>query len=461
MALNVDARDPKMAIMENEWPLLDALLGGTRTMRAAAKTYLPKQPKEDQEDYDYRLSVATLLPVMERTCTVMAGKPFAKEVTLSKETPDVLVELCDNIDGMGRSLHSFASDVFNHSAIKYGFGGILVDYTKTDGQARTMADEKAMGARPYCVHIKEKQILGWLVGDVQGKPGLTMLRIAESKEVPEGDYGTKIVERVRVLRPGSFEVWEKQTNGTFSKVEEESGTTTLPFIPFVPVYGIRVGFMIGMPPMLNMAYLNVKHWQNESDQDDSARFARKRLLVFSGLNNKEEMVMASSSAVTLPPNATATVLQGSAESVTVGRSELTSLEQQMIQIGAEILVANTSGPARTATESANDAEANKSSLQSIAENFEDALDLVLDYMAAWLNIERTAKVTLFKDFAANSLSEAGAQVIVSLQQAGLISKETAIKEMQRRGVLSPDLDSVAETERVAAEGPRLGMIGDE
>ena len=131
----------------------------------------------------------------------------------------------------------------------------------------------------------------------------------------------------------------------------------------------------------------------------------------------------------------------------------------MIQTGAELLVAQPGQ--RTATEASNDAEANKSALQSIVENYEDALDLVLDYMAAWLGIDRTAKVTLFKDFAAQNLTEAGAQMIVSLFQAGLLSKETAIKEMQRRGVLSPDLDAEAEFDRIASEGPALGTIGGE
>ena len=46
--------------------------------------------------------------------------------------------------------------------------------------------------------------------------------------------------------------------------------------------------------------------------------------------------------------------------VAVGRSELQALEEQMIQTGAELLVSKPGQ--RTATESANDAEANKSEL---------------------------------------------------------------------------------------------------
>ena len=48
-------------------------MGGTTAMRAAKDAYLPKQPREDQQDYDYRLKTSTLFPAFARTVGVMAG----------------------------------------------------------------------------------------------------------------------------------------------------------------------------------------------------------------------------------------------------------------------------------------------------------------------------------------------------------------------------------------------------
>ena len=458
MALQVQDRDSKLDAMAAHWPKIDALLGGTSAMRKAKEAYLPKQPAESDEDYAYRLSTSTLFPAFERTCGVMAGKPFAKELTLNK-VPAAVEAYVGNVDGEGRSLHAFASDVFNTSAIQYGFGGILVDYTKTEGQARTQADEKAMGARPYMVHIKHDQILGYKTQRAGDKVVFTQLRIKETKEEDDG-YGTKVVNCVRVLEPGKWELWvERSSQSKTAYALEEQGTTTLSHIPFVPLYGIRKGFMLGMPPLLSLADLNIKHWQHQSDQDENARFARKRLLVFSGLTNDDKIVMASDMAVRLPPNAKAEVIQGSAESVNAGRSELQALEQQMIQTGAELLVA-TPGQ-RTATEASNDAEANKSMLQRIVENFEDALDLVLQYMADWIKAGEGGSVSLFKDFAAASLTDASAQLVVTMAQGGLITEETALKEMQRRGVLSPDLDVETEAAKAKEGAPALGTVGTE
>lgn len=458
MALQVHERDSKLDAMAVHWPKIEALLGGTSAMRKAKETYLPKQPAESDEDYTYRLSTSTLFPAFERTCGVMAGKPFAKELTIN-EVPAAVEAYVDDVDGEGRSLHAFASDIFDVSAIKFGFGGILVDYTKTEGQARTQADEKAMGARPYMVHIKHDQILGYKTQRAGDKVVFTQLRIKETKEEDDG-YGTTVVNCVRVLEPGKWELWvERSSQSKTAYVLEEQGTTTLSYIPFVPLYGIRKGFMLGMPPLLSLADLNIKHWQHQSDQDENARFARKRLLVFSGLTNDDKIVMASDMAVRLPPNAKAEVIQGSAESVNAGRSELKALEEQMIQTGAELLVA-TPGQ-RTATEASNDAEANKSMLQRIVENFEDALDLALQYMADWIKAGEGGSVSLFKDFAAASLTDASAQLVVTMAQGGLITKETALREQQRRGVLSPDLDVDTEVAKAKESEPPLGTVGAE
>ena len=164
-------------------------------------------------------------------------------------------------------------------------------------------------------------------------------------------------------------------------------------------------------------------------------------------------------AVRLPKDADAKIVEGSAESINVGRSELDALEQQMIQTGAELLVAKPGQ--RTATEASNDAEANKSSLQSLVEDFEDAMDQCLQFTADWLKAGEGGSVSLFKDFGAATLSDASAQLVFNMVGAGWLSKITGIKEMQRRGTLDAAVDPEQEIAAAEAEGPALGTIGGE
>lgn len=455
MATQVNQVDAPIARMQADWAVIDALLGGTPAMRKAGKTYLPQQPRESDDDFKYRLSTSTLFPAFERTLAVMAGKPFSKEVTVSKDVPDAVNVLLPNIDGKGASLHAFCSRAFREM-VGYGFTGILVDYTKTNGEAKTQAAEKAMGARPYWVHYKHGQILG--ARFAQGPNGLmlTQVRLLESVQVEDGEYGSEDVAQVRVLRPGAWEVHRKGESGW---AVHESGVTTLQYIPFVFLVANQIGPTEGRPPLKDLAYLNVKHWQQQSDQDESARFCRKRLLVFTGLTSDDRITVASDMAVRLPKDADAKIVEGSAESIEVGRSELEALEQQMIQTGAELLVAQPGQ--RTATEASNDAAANRASLQSLAEDFEDAVDYCMQFTSDWLGAGEGGSIVLFKDFGAATLSDASAQLVFQMVGDNWITKTTGIKEMQRRAVLAPDIDAATELSAAEANGPALGGIGGE
>lgn len=451
--------------MDDQWRLAEDLLGGTIAMRAAATSRLPQWPAESDDAYKIRLSAATLYPAFERTVGVMAGKPFSRGLTFTEGTSEQMRAWCDDVDLEGRNLHSFASDMLVE-ALAFGLCGILVDYPPTTGAdgrpiARTRADDRRLGLRPYMVAIKHRQLLGWRVEKVNGAPRLTMLRLLEIGSEPDGDYGEVIVRRVRVLRPGSWELWREAagTNGRSGGYEMESGgATTLDIVPFVPIYGRRLGFMHGVSPLLNLAHLNVKHWQSQSDQDTILHAARVPILARSGVDESKPLVIGSGVAVDLPMGGELKWVEHTGAAINAGRQSLLDLQEQMIQTGAELLVA-TPGQ-RSATEANNDAEANKSELLRIVESFEDSLDMGLALMSRWVRAEETAGVSLFKDFGALTLSEASAQLVMSMQQGGLITKATAIREQQRRGVLSDDIDPQAEIEAVNEEGPSLGMMGD-
>ena len=73
-------------------------------------------------------------------------------------------------------------------SLAYGMSHVLVDYPVTAGRVRTLADEKAMGARPYLIHIKANQILGWRSSVQNGGEVLTQLRILENVEEEDGPF---------------------------------------------------------------------------------------------------------------------------------------------------------------------------------------------------------------------------------------------------------------------------------
>lgn len=442
--------------MSHEWPIVAALLGGTSAMRAAGTAFLPKWPNEEQASYDTRVGTATLFPALGRTISVMAGKPFSKQLTLQEDVPTNIQGWCQDADQQGNSLHSFSADVMAE-CLAFGICGVLVDYPQVGPEVRTLQDERQLGARPYLVFIRHDQLLGWKTQRVRGVTKLTQLRIAEATEVEDGPFGTKMVKRVRVLEPGRFEVWQQTEKDEYTSVE--SGTTTLSEIPFVPFYGKKKGFMCGASPLLDLAYLNVKHWQSQSDQDTILHVARVPILAMIGADDDSTLTVGASTAVRLPMNADMKFVEHTGAAIDAGAKSLEALEGQMITTGAELLVVKP-GEQKSATQSNNEAEANKSDLQRITETFEDSLDQVLQLMAKWTNQAEGGHISLFKDFGAATLTDASAQLILSMQQAGLITKPTAIREQQRRGMLAADIDPDEELALVAEEGPPLGTLPD-
>jgi hypothetical protein len=471
MPLAVNDRSADVLALAEHWPVCEALMGGTPAMRKAGTAHLPKWPGETDAAYRDRLNTATLFPAYRRTVSVMAGKPFAKALTLD-EADSRIVNWCEDVDRGGVNLHAFAAAMFEESF--FGLAGVLVDYPDTrprdaegrplspDAAAklppRTVAQVESTGARPYFVRVLHNQILGWQAAMTPKGVRLSQLRLKESREEADGPYGTKTIPQVRVLYPGRWELHE-QRGDVF--VQVDAGTTSLDEIPFVPVYGRREAFMLGTPTLLDLAHLNVKHWQSQSDQDTILHVSRVPILVVKGVE-AFALTLGASTAVNLgaDPNADMKFVEHSGASIDAGEASLRALEVQMVQTGAELLVKQPGD--RTATESAGDQEGNKCDLQRLTEQFEDALDQALVFMAQFAGIDpnRAGNVALFKDFGAATLSDASATLVADLNARGLLTKETTLREMQRRGVIEASVDVEEEIAKAAEEGPALGELSD-
>lgn len=437
------------------WDIAKVLMGGTASIRRQGKIYLPQWPAESDQSYTARLRVATLYPAFKRTAEVLAAKPFSKALNLSDNVPSRMLPWLDNVDLRGRNLQAFSSDVMT-DCVAQGISGVLVDYPKAQGIA-TVADEKATGVRPYFIHYPPGTVIGWRTETVNGYEKLVQLRLKEQKLIPSGNFGEVEVEQIRVLVPGAWQLWQKNEKNEYILFDE--GTTTLKEIPFVPFYGNRTGFMTGESPLIELAYQNIEHYQSSSDQQTILHVARVPILTVTGVDDRDNVAIGTSTVSKLPIGATMSYVEHSGAAIGAGRQALLDLEERMRQTGAELLVLQ---PGQiTATQVQSENEANKCALQRIVENFEDALDQCLQYMADWIGEADGGSVELFKDFGAASLSDASAQLLLQTNQAGKISDQTLIAEYKRRGILSADLDFESEQERISEQGPALGIVGNE
>lgn len=436
------------------WPLVSALMGGTAAMRKAGKLFLPKWPNEPDDSYNQRRDTATLFPAYSRTVEVLAGKPFSKPITPGDDVPPKIASYFDDIDLQGRNLHAFAASVCT-AAMADGLAGILVDYPQADG-LRTRADEVAAGVRPYFVQIDVKNILGWRSARVNGAEVLTQLRLLEIVDEPNGEFGEQQVEQVRVLYPGQWQIWRQRQaeNGEKEWYVFTEGVTSVQKICFVPVYGKRLGFMRGEPPLLELAHMNVEHWQSKSDQQTILHIARVPILFAKGLG-ETGIVVGAATAVEGEADSDLKYVEHSGKAIEAGRLSLLDLEDRMRQIGAELLVIKPGNT--TVAQTMADNEPGMCTLQRIVNDEEDALDAALQLMAEWVGEAEGGHVNIFKDFGVSTLAEASLDLLRDMNVDGTFSDESLFKEAQRRGVISPDLDWGTEKTRITHNRPKPGV----
>ena len=177
-----------------------------------------------------------------------------------------------------------------------------------------------------------------------------------------------------------------------------SGSLGVDVVPFVFFYGLREDFGIGKPPLLELAHMNIEHWQSASDQQNILHVARVPLLFARGFGATDKIVVGSKAA-TVAEDAKAELkfVEHSGAAIESGRQSIRDLEDRMRQVGAELLTERQGE--LTATEVNSRDEDNRSIMQKISEEFEAGFESCLALMALWAG-DKTAdpKVELHKGF---------------------------------------------------------------
>jgi hypothetical protein len=457
---DVSAKCAAAANMECDWMLVDDLMGGTRAMRRAGHRHMPQWPLEHHDEYKERLHVATLLPAYSETVATMAGRVFSKPISVGDDVPEPIADaIVPNVDAEGRNLHVFAQDWFE-TALNHGLAFVLVDFPRSEA-VRTKAEEKALGLRPNWILVRAPQVLGWrseLAGDTNR---LTQFRFRECITVEDGEFGHIEVEQVRVLEPNRCRLYRLGKDG-WEMVEDFP--TSQGVIPLVPLYTGRTGYMTAKPPLLELAHLNVKHWQSQSDQDTILHTARVPLLARIGveqtydrLSGEAEPMKINKSMIDLPLGGDVKYVEHTGAAIKAGQESLNELEEQMKTAGAKLLTQTVLSLSEGQSQ---DEQAKEiSQLASMAEGLEEAIDAALAFTASWMGLgDSGGHVQLTPDLGQDAAPAESMKVLITMNAAGVLSSQLLFEEAKRRGLISDDVDWEEEQQRINDQAPSGGAI---
>lgn len=446
---------PAWTRMECKRRVVRDLMEGIDALRRGGTTYLPQKAMEKDEVYETRLASATLYNAFRRAVTGLVGRVFAKQLDVV-DGNEAWKPWYENIDFMGNNIDMFAKDVFETSMAE-GMSFILVDFPPATN-IETLEDEKnaKVPRRPYWVHIKPYEVIGWRIIYDAGIPRLAHIRIRQVVERPHGNYGVKLVERVRVYEPGSCKEYTRTKDETNPEVffkEYDMGIKDA--IPIVPVFTNRKGFMTAEPALYDLAILNIRWYQSNSTQDHILDYSRFPILfgkkIFHGTG--QDVPFGPSNMIhSTDSDSALQYVEHQGHAIQAGADSLQELENRMAALSHEPLLTKRSGN-ETATRVAIDSAAATSTLQAWAFQFKDALEQCLVFNAMWMNadISQAGAIQINTDYAL-TISQTDYANLTTLRTNGELSRATLWAELSRRGMLGPDFDPEEEMKLLQMEG---------
>lgn len=456
--------------MQGDIDLIADIRAGLGAMRARSALYLPKYESETATEYQRRVASAPWRPEFNDILLTLASKPFSREVGFPEATPAPVLKFAEDVDGRGNNLHVFSHNLFL-DALSHGVALITVDYPA--GLFATIADQKAAGARPYWLHIPISRIIACRTDHIGGKERIVHLRLREDITEPDGEWGEKQVEQVRVVTPDAWQLWRKKAQTQYSLKEEWELYDEGPLEPFdggvraVPLFlGERLGDIRVRPPLLDLAHMQIELFRALSRQEEVLTYAGSPMLSAAGVSplqadgRVEQVQIGPKRVLYSPPSPDGkfgswSYVQPDAANLREIREHVGNIIEDMQRLGLQPTIARAGQV--SATEFAITSAKAHSALEAWALALKDTLEQALVFTIPWLDYDQQraignwpVTVDVHSDFSADVQAATEAGIILNAQKAGVLSKQTARDELARRGMLGPNFDPAEEESRLAA-----------
>lgn len=453
------------------WEIMTAVTNGTEYLRENSETFLPLEPREDYSAYLARVNRAVFSPYTQRLIRAAAGLILRKPISIEGD-PYWIDVFNKNVDGCGSDIDEYARRQAI-CALTYGHCHTLVDFpAPTD--ARTLAEERALNRRPYWIEIEPKNIYGWRLDRDSNYGSLTQVRIAEKAVIPDGDFGEKVYDQVRVIEPGRYRIYrqdeqEKQLQGSAAYPNSYDQTTTaggqydvveqgsygLEDIPLITVYANKVETMCSRPPLLDIAYLNLAHFQRQADLIHSLHIASQPMLVMEGWDDQtKDMAISVNYAMATQPGNKVYYVEPASSAFEAQSAEVQELQQQMSSLGISTL-SQQKYVAESADARRLDRIDTNSMLAMVSMDLESGLQKSYNLAANYLGIE-PPEVKISRDFDLQRLIGQDITAMGQLFENEVIDRDE-FREMLVQGEILPK--AAESSDDVKVEGYQLSDHG--
>lgn len=495
---NISWQRPEYTDLLPRWNLIKNCIAGSAVIKEKTTEYLPMPnpsdtSAENQARYTQYLQRAVFYNFTARTLHGLVGQVMNEDPVL--ELPDIIKMLKGDIDGGGVSFVQQASRALALT-VAHGRAGLLVDYPKVDS-ATTQAQLLAGDVRPTLALVEPWDIINWRVIQVGGKAKLALVVIAEQYVTDDDGFEQLWDPQWRVLRLDEqglcvVEEWIIDPNNKDEfilkplKLDDfaqymptDSKGQRLDYVPFQFLGATNNDPTPDLPPLADLAELNVAHYRNSADYEEACYVCGQPTPVFTGLTEgwvkdvlKGSIQLGSRSAVPLPEGGGALLLQVAANSMP--KEAMQDKEAQAVALGAKLV--QKKDVQRTATEVNADRAAETCTLATIANNVSEGYEKALGFALAFVDVTQVPKdgvdnetivVELNTDFVVNHMPPEERAQLIAEWTAGALTDEEMRLNLMRGGVASEEFEKwktareeQALTKPVAAL-PSAGGVGQQ
>ncbi|HCT5924835.1 TPA: DUF4055 domain-containing protein, partial [Klebsiella pneumoniae] len=263
------------------WKKIRDVCKGADAVKAAGNEYLPfldpsdKSARNKKRNADY-IQRAVFYAITGNTKVGLLGLAFRKDPTMT--APDKLNYLRDNADGAGASIYQQSQQV-TENILEAAREGLYTDYAAETDEA-------------IILRYQAESIINWRTKRINGRDQLVLVVLRECMEKEDGfAYEDEIQYRELALENGKFvcRVWRKSADaGSFSVTSEyhpkPKGEDFWDEIPFTFVGAQNNDPTIDESPLAALVEINLGHYRNSADYEDSVFFCGQVQPVISGLD---------------------------------------------------------------------------------------------------------------------------------------------------------------------------------
>ncbi|MBG2875457.1 DUF4055 domain-containing protein [Proteus alimentorum] len=439
MNTNVDYKHPAYNEFLPEWDMIGDCVDGERVVKSKKEKYLPHPADNKDEDdkgnerYKRYLARASFLNATGRTLSGLLGIAFSKPVKISVSGGVEYLET--DIDGQGQPLTQMIRDALSQN-LQRGRAGLLSDFSGAGIQS------EANKGRPYVRLFTAKEIINWRV--TNGKTSLVVLKYQEPVDTDDFELQMQnnwielrlindVAHSRRWYEDGDIKVtdWVVLSDAIGSPLNE---------LPWSWIGSMNNDHTPDSPPLADIAYVNIKHYQAEADIAESAHTVGQPMVALTGLTDdwvekhmSDGFTVGSRKGVLLPQGGDMKFAQPEDRNIQITLAE--RREKQMAMLGAKLVERGTS--ARTATQAQDEAQTDNSVLSLCAGNVEQAFNRALDFCIQFAG-GGEASIQLNKVYDIAKLDSPTITALLAALQSGSMRLIDFVKYLQSINIISQD-----------------------